>query len=53
MDRLTHESTRRAMAFADSYILKGNEKQRVRLLGNAVTPPVMRWIVERILRTLA
>jgi DNA (cytosine-5)-methyltransferase 1 len=43
----------RAMAFADEYIVTGNKRERVRQLGNAVTPPVMRMILERCLETLA
>jgi DNA (cytosine-5)-methyltransferase 1 len=42
-----------AMAFADEYIVLGNKRERVRQLGNAVTPPVMRMILERCVETLA
>jgi DNA (cytosine-5)-methyltransferase 1 len=43
----------RAMAFADEYIVTGNKRERVRQLGNAVTPPVMRMILDRCVETLA
>jgi site-specific DNA-cytosine methylase len=43
---------RRAMAFADDYILLGNKTQVTSGLGNAVTPPVATWITERCLATL-
>lgn len=42
----------RAMAFPDDYRVEGTKKDRVRLYGNAVTPPVMRWIVSRIASAL-
>jgi DNA (cytosine-5)-methyltransferase 1 len=42
-----------AMAFPDSYIfLNGPGKEKVRLLGNAVTPPVMEWIIKQCVRSL-
>lgn len=43
----------RAMAFPDSYRVEGTKKDRVKLYGNAVTPPVMRWIIGRITEGLA
>jgi DNA (cytosine-5)-methyltransferase 1 len=43
---------RRAMAFADDYILLGNRTQVTAGLGNAVTPPVAEWLTERCLATL-
>lgn len=40
-----------AMAFPDGYIPTNlTKKDRVKLAGNAVTPPVMTWIVGRILQ---
>jgi DNA (cytosine-5)-methyltransferase 1 len=36
-----------AMAFPESYDVKGNKRQRVRQYGNAVTPPVMQWLVQQ------
>ena len=43
-----------AMAFPDGYI-PGDlpKKHRVRLAGNAVTPPVMAWIMGRVVEALA
>jgi site-specific DNA-cytosine methylase len=43
---------RRVMAFADDYILLGNQTQMTAGLGNAVTPPVAEWITEQCLATL-
>lgn len=42
-----------AMAFPGDYIVLGNKRQKVRQYGNAVTPPVMKMLVERCLETLA
>lgn len=44
---------KRAMAFRDDYIVYGNKREQIKQLGNAVTGPVMRQIVERVLATLA
>ena len=41
-----------AMAFDPSYVVLGNANQQVRQLGNAVTPPVMEWIIEQCVKTL-
>jgi DNA (cytosine-5)-methyltransferase 1 len=41
-----------AMAFPDSYTVLGTQRDKVKQYGNAVTPPVMRWLVERCLETL-
>jgi DNA (cytosine-5)-methyltransferase 1 len=42
-----------AMAFPDGYIpAELTKRDRVKLAGNAVTPPVMQWITGRILQTL-
>ena len=43
----------RAMAFPDSYDVRGNKRDRVRQYGNAVTPPVMAQILERAIASLA
>lgn len=40
------------MAFDPDYIVTGNNKEKVRQLGNAVTPPVMKMILERCVETL-
>lgn len=42
-----------AMAFPQDYVLLGNGKQKVKMLGNAVTPPVMKLLVERCMQSLA
>jgi len=43
----------RAMAFPESYRVKGTKKERVKLYGNAVTPPVMEFLVGRVAKALA
>jgi len=42
-----------AMAFDRDYIILGNNKNQVKQCGNAVTPPVMEWLVERGIESLA
>lgn len=46
-----HE-VQKAMAFHDDYIVTGNSKEKVKQLGNAVTPPVMEWILSRVMKVL-
>lgn len=41
-----------AMAFPATYTVLGTQREKVKQYGNAVTPPVMRWLVERCLETL-
>ncbi len=41
-----------AMAFPQSYKILGSQRDQVRMYGNAVTPPVMRMLLERCLATL-
>lgn len=41
-----------AMAFERDYIVLGNSREKVKQLGNAVTPPVMAWIAERCVQSL-
>lgn len=36
-----------AMAFDPDYVVCGSGKDKVRQLGNAVTPPAMEWLLER------
>lgn len=43
----------RAMAFPDDYKVLGNKREKVRQLGNAVTSPVMKLILERCVAALA
>lgn len=40
---------KRAMAFPDDYALLGTQDEQIKLLGNAVTPPPMTWMVQRCL----
>lgn len=42
----------RAMAFPDTYQVEGTKKDRVRLYGNAVTPPAMTWLTRQVLKAL-
>lgn len=42
-----------AMAFPAGYVVGGTKRDRVKQYGNAVTPPVMDWIIEQCARTLA
>lgn len=42
----------RAMAFPTGYKVVGNQREKVKQYGNAVTPPVMRWLVERCVEVL-
>lgn len=41
-----------AMAFQPDYVVLGNNRQKVKQLGNAVTPPVMEWIVRQCVLSL-
>ena len=41
-----------AMAFPTDYIVRGNNRDQVRQYGNAVTPPVMQMLVERVVKAL-
>lgn len=41
-----------AMAFPSNYIVTGTRREKVKQLGNAVTPPVMQIIVSRCLASL-
>lgn len=40
------------MAFRKDYIVKGNSKEQVKQCGNAVTPPVMKWLITQTAATL-
>jgi DNA (cytosine-5)-methyltransferase 1 len=42
----------RAMAFEEDYQVFGNSKEKVRQYGQAVTPPVMEWLVSRCIEVL-
>lgn len=43
----------RAMSFNDDYIVHGNSREKVRQLGNALTPPVMEWLVKQCVKSLS
>lgn len=40
-----------AMAFPSDYIVLGSGRDQVKQLGNAVTPPAMKWLVERVVES--
>lgn len=40
------------MAFEEDYIVLGDSRQKVKQLGNAVTPPVMKFLISRCIETL-
>jgi DNA (cytosine-5)-methyltransferase 1 len=42
-----------AMAFDNDYVVLGSQKNQVKQLGNAVTPPVMQWLVEKGIESLS
>lgn len=42
----------RGMAFHDEYVVLGNQRERVQQYGQAVTPPVARWLLERVMESL-
>lgn len=41
-----------AMAFESDYVVLGNSRDKVKQLGNAVTPPAMRFLIGRCIQTL-
>ena len=41
-----------AMAFDRDYVILGSGKDKVKQCGNAVTPPVMEWLLEKGIETL-
>ena len=41
----------KAMAFPEGYIVLGTKREKVKQYGNAVTPPVMKKILDRCLKT--
>jgi DNA (cytosine-5)-methyltransferase 1 len=42
-----------AMAFPADYRVLGNKREQVRQLGNAVTPPAMNTLIQRVVQSLA
>lgn len=49
---LSPEEIGRAMAFPADYKVLGNNRNRVKQFGNAVTPVAMKLLVERCVATL-
>lgn len=47
------QAVQRAMAFADDYTVLGTSKDKVKQLGNAVTPPAMEWLVQQAVKSLS
>lgn len=45
---LKHGEVQKGMSFDDGYVVLGSSKDKVKQLGNAVTPPPMEWLVERV-----
>jgi DNA (cytosine-5)-methyltransferase 1 len=41
-----------AMAFDNGYVILGNSRDQVKQLGNAVTPPAMKWLMSQVLKIL-
>ena len=41
-----------AMCFAPDYVVLGNQRQKVKQLGNAVTPPAARDLLRRCIASL-
>ena len=48
---LSAEEVGRGMAFPDSYVVKGNGREKVKQYGNAVVPVVARMLMRRVLAT--
>jgi DNA (cytosine-5)-methyltransferase 1 len=42
-----------AMAFPADYVVLGNQREKVKQYGNAVTPPVMKLLFERVVEVLS
>jgi DNA (cytosine-5)-methyltransferase 1 len=42
----------RGMAFHDEYVVLGNQRERVQQYGQAVTPPVACWLLQRVVDSL-
>lgn len=48
---LQHHEIGKAMAFPQTYVVLGTKREKVKQYGNAVTPPVMRMLIERCMAT--
>jgi len=53
MRMLTPEELKLGMGFNPEYVIKGTAKERVKQAGNAVTPPAMAMIMQRIAQMFA
>lgn len=49
---LAPQEIQAAMAFPKEYVLTGTRREQVKMLGNAVTPPVMRLLMDRVIASL-
>jgi DNA (cytosine-5)-methyltransferase 1 len=49
---LTVPEIQAAMAFTPGYVLTGNKRERVRQLGNGVTPPAAEWLIRAVVASL-
>ncbi|GHO56714.1 DNA cytosine methyltransferase [Ktedonobacter robiniae] len=49
---LAPQEIQAAMAFPKGYILTGTRREQVKMLGNAVTPPIMKLLMERVITSL-
>ncbi len=49
---LEWEEIRAAMAFLQNYTITGNRGEKIKQLGNAVTPLVMKLLMERVIASL-
>lgn len=43
----------RGMAFRDDYVILGSGRHKVKQCGNAVTPPVMKWLMKQAIESLS
>ncbi|GCE06150.1 DNA cytosine methyltransferase [Dictyobacter aurantiacus] len=50
---LTPKEIQAAMAFPAEYVVTGTRREQVKQLGNAVTPSVMKMLMERVIASLA
>lgn len=41
-----------AMAFPSEYVITGNKREQVKQCGNAVTPPIARMLLPRVIASL-
>lgn len=49
---LEPEEIQNAMAFRSDYVVLGNKRQRVRQLGNAVTPPAAEILISAVVEAI-